>query len=165
MPYVIEGDVRRFVENGTGNPVPANTSLYDALTPKSYLIDGLDLGAVVQNTWYPALNVANAEVSLFAFKITVADETVEARVTIDGVLWTNIGSVNLLFAGNAISQIDYLRISTGGRGIHLSAAASSVDSLATVFPILRGRSILIEVRKTTNAGASHLIVYSTYTSR
>lgn len=120
-----------------------------------------DLGVVTQNTWYEALRVTNGAISFFAYRITVADETVEARVTIDGTTLGATGTVNLVAGGNAVSSFDLCRVSNvGAHTIHSTAPASSVDSVATLRPILEGKTILVEIRKTTNTGASHIIVHS-----
>jgi hypothetical protein len=58
----------------------------------------------VQNTWYTAFEGSNVEFSALGMGITVADETVNCRITIDGILVESVGAVALAFAGNKLPK-------------------------------------------------------------
>lgn len=118
--------------------------------------------AAVQNTWYAMFTGNNIAFDGVAIGITVADETVEVRVTIDGVLIDCAAGVNLLFATNFLTQIGVLRFTTGAGVITLGAPAAEADTNPADIFWLRGRSVLIEARKTTAAGASAITIRGIY---
>ncbi len=104
----------------------------------------------VQNTWYTAFDKTNCEMLNCRFNLTVANETVEVRVTLDGVVYT--GAQAVVAAEN---RYPVLQVIDGSCNLATTAAfAYNVNPRMQHF---RGRTVKIEFRKTTNTGASHLI--------
>jgi hypothetical protein len=108
----------------------------------------------VQNTWYTALDTtANVRLIDIATNMITADETIEIRITIDGVTMSGIG----------VSQ-------TAGTWYHWFNAPTNADCLiggtlesqAYRAFLLEGRSIKVEFRKTTAAGLNHLFCQVRY---
>ena len=117
-----------------------------------------------QNTWYTAFQGKKVEFDGLGVGITVADETVDIRITIDGTLYTSTGTVNLLFGSNKFATCitNGMVITSGTPLISFSPAAATLSCLTYQSACFRGASIKIEVRKTTNAGASALQVFGVY---
>lgn len=123
-----------------------------------------DAGVVVQNQWYTAFTGRNVVFNGLGIKVTVANETVDIRITIDGVLYSSSGGVALTFGANPWTIVEGFDLTTGALRINPSASgagASFTPDYNTAF-WLKGRSVKIEVRKTTAGGASHLLVYGQY---
>ena len=119
----------------------------------------------VQNTWYPAFNEENVQFVLLGMGITVADETVSIRITIDGELYDNASATNLLFATNMCFSVIGLR--TAGLTARFLMTGTPTTSVwvsgsAEASSAIAGRSVKIEVRKTTAGGASALRVMGYY---
>ena len=132
--------------------------------PTSTIEEFTKAGAV-QNTWYTMFTLTNASVVLCGLGITVADETVEMRITIDGEVFTTVGGIALTFAGNMCTQASYPRTSTLNKGYFTQTAASNAWNMVGspyVEHWLKGKSITIEGRKTTAGGASALRGYVQY---
>lgn len=112
----------------------------------------IDQAAPVQNTWYTVLDTTKDLVLYdMSERVNVADETLECRVTIDGTIYT---SSTAAVAGTYYVAHFYMR-SAGG---YLSFGAGE-NNKAFLF---QGRSIKVEVRKTTAAGAGNLTFGITY---
>jgi len=108
-----------------------------------------------QNTWYTALEVSNVSVGAFAVGCTVADETLEARVTVDSVLISSAAGVACTFAANPYSNLPAIVVCTTGQAVFTQGAANAaVTSLDSELPWIKGKTVKIEVRKTTAGGAS-----------
>ncbi|MCJ7559272.1 hypothetical protein MUO79_01475 [Candidatus Bathyarchaeota archaeon] len=123
-----------------------------------------NIANAVQNTWYRAFTGINCSFHGLGMGVTVANETVELRITIDGTILTPAG-VALLFAGNRFSSAfaNAIVITTGVPVLTMGAAAAALACPAvTGLTWLRGRAITIDVRKTTAGGASALQVYGVY---
>ena len=109
----------------------------------------LNQPAPVQNTWYPILDTT-ANVLLYYISVNVEDanETLELRITIDGqVITGNIAATHsrtygVRFFPNAID-----------RSITCDLA---VNVHVNLVRLLDGRSVRVEVRKTTALGAGNL---------
>lgn len=110
----------------------------------------LDQAAPVQNTWYTILNTThNIQVLVIAVNIEDTNEDLEVQVTVDGetiagygVTATHSTSYYAYFLPSAISGIDQLSLANTSANIK--------------HPLLTGKSVKIEVRKTTAAGAGNL---------
>lgn len=127
-------------------------------------LDWTQAGAV-QNTWYSAGTFTNVHFYLLGVGITVADETVEMRITVDGTVYQMVTAVNLAFAGNAVSEVGAIgSVGTTAGYFRMGAADTSMYGAATLTCVhwLKGKSITIEVRKTTAGGASALRVIGYY---
>jgi hypothetical protein len=126
-------------------------------------LDFTQAGAV-QNTWYTAFSGTNIQhFAMLGVGITVANETVELRITIDGVVYSQAAGIALLFATTML--YDVLGLRTVGLGmdyIYIGAAATSLLPNGTVQNYLRGQNVKVEVRKTTAGGASALRVLGYY---
>ena len=103
----------------------------------------LTQAAPVQNTWYPILNTTK-NCRIYRIFVSVADtnETLEVKITIDGNIIS--GSVPAT-AGTSY----YVYFSGYGNALIID----TVDPIAAYAFLLEGRSIKVEVRKTTAAGA------------
>ena len=135
--------------------------------PRYKELDFTQAGAV-QNTWYTAFEGNNVEFVGVAGGITVADETVELRLTLDGVLISSSAGVACAFAGNFVTLLPSSLRCTSGQAVFIqNAAVGNVDigSFAATTPRtdwLKGHRVKIEIRKTTNAGASALRCIGVY---
>ncbi len=132
--------------------------------PKFTALSFTQAGAV-QNTWYTAFNGTNVAFSALGIGITVADETVEAQITIDGVVIPVTAGVALLFASNKFTNClsTPLVLTTGVPVLTLGAPAATLSAPAiTPETWLKGGTVKIEVRKTTAGGASALQVFGLY---
>lgn len=121
--------------------------------------------AAVQNTWYTAYQGVDTVFFACGIGITVADETVEAQITIDGTVIPVTAGVALLFATNKFTNCltTPLVLTTGVPVLTLGAAAATLSAPAiTPETWLKGKSVKIEVRKTTAGGASSLQVFGLY---
>ena len=107
----------------------------------------------VQNTWYTVLDTTK-DVLLFSWFVMIAttDETIEVRMTIDGKVLT--GSLALT-AGSSY----YIYIDLRGND---SLLFSTTAAMAARNMALPARSIKLEVRKTTAAGAGTLYSRACY---
>jgi len=100
----------------------------------------------VQNQWYTVLN-STRECRLYSFTVLVwtTNETLEVRITIDGVVL--LGSVEA-------NHTTYYYVHH-----QLYAAGLAIDSnifLLGKYAPLEGRNVKVEVRKTTAAGSGTL---------
>lgn len=130
--------------------------------PAFKVLDFTQAGAV-QNTWYIGFQGTNAEFSALGCGITVANETVEMRFTIDGVVIAVAAGTALTFAANPYSQITALTLTTGTPVVPMGAAGAVITCDYTVRTIwLKGKNVKIELRKTTAGGASALRLIGVY---
>ena len=109
----------------------------------------------VQNQWYPVLETSR-ECRLYSLTILVwtASETLEVRVTVDGVVL--VGSVS------ATHTTYYY--------VHHQLYASGLTIDGNIFLLgkytpLEGRNVKVEVRKTTAAGSGTLDARVVYAKR
>jgi len=118
--------------------------------------------AAVQNIWYTALNTNNASLTVLAIGVTVANETLELRITVDDVVW--LGSVDITAA--QWSRPDGYVVSATPPTLQMAiTAASSAGNVYDNYPaFFSGRNVKIEVRKTTATGASALRAVGVYTA-
>lgn len=130
------------------------TTHYPLTTPKYKELNFSQAGAV-QNTWYTALEGRDIDVDAFAVGVTVADETLEIQVTIDGTTISCAAGVDCTFAADPYSNLPAIVVCTTGQAvITMGAKNAAVTSLDSGLPWLKGKNVKIEVRKTTAAGAS-----------
>lgn len=102
----------------------------------------LSQAAPVQNTWYTILDTAYCA-KLFGIAVSVADtgETLEVRMTVDGA---TVSGSQAALAGTAYKALPY----TTPTGLYLLMSTSSLINGNET----EGRSVKVEVRKTTAAG-------------
>jgi len=119
-------------------------SRYEYPVPEHQADATFSQAAPVQNDWYTILDTTrNCEVHGIEIEVDVTDETLECRITIDGETLT--GGLG------ATAGTPYFILKT--------AESASLIWTTTIFAVaqrylpLKGRSIKIEVRKTTAAGA------------
>ena len=100
----------------------------------------------VQATWYEVLAYTGrpTHINSIMFGVTVANETVEVEVIIDGV--TKMASQAAVF-GSIYS------VCTGG----VTANTMSVSAITGMQLNLIGHNVRVRARKTTNGGASALL--------
>lgn len=115
----------------------------------------LNQAAPVQNTWYDILP-ATAHVRVYKVAVNVEDtnETLEVQAIIDGKTiaaddqaCTHSTNYNAYVVPNAIGRVDQIALTT-----------SRVQEAI----IFEGRSVQIQVRKTTAAGAGNLTAVVAY---
>ena len=119
----------------------------------------------VQNTWYTAFQGSNVEFSALGAAVTVANETVDVKITIDGTVISSAGGVALLFATNKFTSVlaNNVDLTTGVPLMTLGAPAATLTSpTVNGCSWIKGKSVKIEVRKTTAGGASALQVLGIY---
>ena len=110
----------------------------------------LDQVDPVQNTWYPILETTNAEILGVAIGVLVADETLELRITLDGQAY--VGSLACTAGTDYEAVFWTIQVSYG---LHLRAVpATPAEIYRSV--LCKGRSVKVEVRKTTATGAGNL---------
>jgi len=105
--------------------------------------------APVQNTWYEVLAATrNVKVFMIATEVLTAGETIELRVTIDGVefLGTEAQTADTAYQWNWEPVVP---IATSG--LCLGVATTGMFGLN-----MEGKSVTVEVRKITAAGAGNL---------
>lgn len=128
--------------NGKASPVPTKQA------PAT-----LDQAAPVQNTWYTILSTTvNCRLETLGVYVATTGETLEVRATIDG---QTIASSGFAAAANTIYFI--------GRGIDVNGGLEKLAEATSANTIFYGaaflfeaKSIKVEVRKTTAAGAGNL---------
>lgn len=131
--------------------------------PPTVQIAQLDQAAPVQNTWYTVLDARNVRVYFITVTVLTVGETLEARITIDGTLYTAGGGTAVAAGANHKA---YLSTATfGGPGAPtgyawITAPGSDLNAAAQTF--LEGKHILIEIRKITVAGAGNLQACALY---
>ena len=109
----------------------------------------------VQNIWYTALEGANIEVVHFSVGVTVADETLEMKVTLDGTEILTAAGVACTFAADPYSALPVTVVCTTGQAVFTQGAKNAaVTTTDTGLKWCRGANVKIEVRKTTAGGAS-----------
>jgi len=103
----------------------------------------------VQNTWYTVLDTTpNARIIGMACAVLTTGETIEVRMTVDGQVKT--GSMAL-----SADTGYYVYLYTGSDASKLYFTSSVIEQYGRSF-IIEGRSVKVEIRKTTAAGAGNL---------
>jgi hypothetical protein len=132
--------------------------------PKYTLLNYL-AADVIQNDWYTAVQLYDVEFTALAMGVVTNNETLEMRITIDGVVWAIAAGIAV--TAGQFSPVTALNIA-GMPTVTFTCAATTAtvpitQIVANYIPWLRGRSIKIEVRKTTaTAGTSDLRVIGQY---
>lgn len=120
-----------------------------AKTPKAQAIATLNQAAPVQNTWYTILSEQkNCRLIGFGASVAVADETLEIRLTVDGVVFSTVAlacTAGTVYYGY-LSQNNVAQI--------CGLSATEYTSFKTF--IIEGRTVKLEIRKTTALGAGTL---------
>ena len=107
----------------------------------------LNQAAPVQNTWYRILDAINARLLAVRFLVTVTNEDLEYRIVIDDIQY-------LVQQAGAVAATPYfpiININSANR-----ASGTTVQYEAQRSFLIEGRHIVIDMRKTTNAGAGNL---------
>ena len=131
MCHSNRGDTQRLTRIGPNNVVKIQSSA------------DLVQAAPVQNTWYTALDTKrNCRVIGWTLVVADTNETIQMRITIDGVVLEHSGAgfvADTEYNINLRSSITYdlINASSGGLGHAF---------------LLEGRSVKIEFRKTTATG-------------
>jgi hypothetical protein len=113
--------------------------------------------AAVQNTWYTVLDTTlNCRVIGVCVAMSVAIETLQMRITIDG---------NILSGEQAAAVVGTIY-----HGILLQTNLAQNLTMTSTVPLTRsflleGRSVKVEVRKTTAVGAGTLTASVVYAKR
>ena len=124
--------------------------------PKLQPVAVLQQAAAVQNTWYTVLDTTkNCRLINVVMTMQTANEDLELRLTIDGVVW--VGG-----QANAVAGTDYLCfISYYGAALNITTTDYSIYRAF----LIEGRSVKVEIRKTSANGANRLdghVIYQTW---
>lgn len=138
----VSASLADYIAKGTGTEIPANQSIYDALTWKMQP-DATLSQVLVQDTDYDLLpTTANVRLIYIQSQISVADETILMTLVMDGESWSS--ALNFV-AGTSYSI--YL-----GRGGQSLLNGTAYQNVGLYLPV-ECRSCRIYLRKTTNNGA------------
>lgn len=112
--------------------------------------DDAFLGVVnpVQNTWYTVLETTRARVYGMAFLVHTTGETIEMRLTLDGVAYTGSHA--------ATAETDYLFFKAL-ESPTLRPRLPENSHIEGVVSVLEGRVVKVEVRKTTANGTGSIL--------
>lgn len=138
--------------------MPRAEGAYGAIIPPEHQQDALlNQAAPVQNTWYTVLDTTElCRLISACVEVQTTGETLEMRITIDNDIYT--GSIAAVAGSHYLA---YLFLYSTGAILTLATTAN----IAWKAFLLEGRSIKVEVRKTTAAGAGNLracVVYATW---
>src|SRR4030042_5199715 len=114
----------------------------------------LNQAAAVQNTWYTVLNTTkNCRLYTVWVRMATLAEDIELRITIDG-------KVLAVAQAAAVAGTKYFAIidTNGNLALILSTSTFNVG----VYAPLEGRSVKVEVRKTSANGANNLQALEIY---
>jgi hypothetical protein len=152
-PYTMS--VILYVETGDSGALMIPSGLVAAMSFQTQADALLSQATPVQNTWYTILDTVHYA-KLFGIAIAVATtgETLEVRLTVDGNVYT--GS-QVAVADTAYKANPY----TAPTGTYLLMTTSSIQNSNE----LEGRSLKVEVRKTTAAGTGTITGCVTYAQR
>lgn len=111
----------------------------------------LDQAAPVQNTWYTVLDAKNVEIYAIAYLIATTDETIETRLTLDGVQMTS-------------TQAPATHDTNVWVGFGAGALYTGIlnPSISEVWLKLHAQVCKVEIRKTSNTGVGNLKCKVTY---
>lgn len=120
----------------------------------------LNQAAPVQNTWYTLLDTtSNCRILEVVVNVEDANETLEVKITIDGetiqaddLAATHSTDYYAYIYNSGVTRLDYVK---------LIAYATEMPAAKNAF-MIEGRSIKIEIRKTTATGAGNLTGICTY---
>lgn len=109
----------------------------------------LNQAAPVQNTYYTILDTTeNCRVYSCVVRVDTTGENLQVRVTVDGQVFT---SPSTGVGANTDFMVALGPTTTAGQAYKIMTAATNWGAF-----IIEGRSVKIEVRKTTAAGAGNL---------
>lgn len=117
----------------------------------------LDQANPVQNTWYTILNGKNVQLHGLLIRVATTGETLEVKFTIDGQTAT----------GTQVANADtnyYATLLFNHGGFAFTVGTTNYPFLMN-YNSLIGKSVLLEVRKTTNTGAGNLKGWALYSQR
>ena len=118
----------------------------------------LDQSTPVQNTWYTLLDTtANVRLQDIAITIEDTNETLQCQITIDGET-LEAGS---LAATHSTIYEAYIKLNSIGRKEEVILIQNDLIPQYRPF-LIEGKSVKIEVRKTTAAGTGDLSCIATY---
>jgi hypothetical protein len=106
--------------------------------------------APVQNTWYTVLRTTNAELVSLAIGPVGANETVHFRATVDGEVF--LGDATAVVDGQWTTPTSVRITGIPNATVNMSASSAAKDidfGSNNPYPLLSGKSLLIEMRKTT----------------
>ena len=120
----------------------------------------LNQAAPVQNTWYTLLDTeSNVRIYHICVGVEDTNETLEVQITIDGETiaaddeaCTHSNTYHAWIFPNAINRTDLVKLI-----IHTTTDVSIYKGF-----LIEGKSVKVEVRKTTAAGAGNLVGICVY---
>jgi len=108
----------------------------------------LNQAGPVQNTWYTVCNLTDILFNCVAFQILATGETLEVRLTIEGIA---LGVGTQVAVAGTTYQLDVLLGTDGTYWV----TPNAIVALGLRNPLYM-RSLKVEIRKTTAAGAGNL---------
>jgi hypothetical protein len=108
--------------------------------------------AAVQNTWYPLLAATACRVIKCVVTIDTANETLETRIIVDGITINPIPVACIALQNNKA----FLTLSALAGVIQVQLQPNSIGSYDDTQYLIEGRSVAIDMRKTTANGAGTL---------
>lgn len=140
---------------------------FTAGKPKVPVLNAINFtqAGAVQNTWYTVGTYYNVDLYGLAIGCTVANETLEARITIDGLVFNILAGIAVTAA--QFSQINGVRFQNPAAPTFEGAASAAIVYMTAATAELKdqglvGRIMVIETRKSTATGASALRVVGLY---
>lgn len=107
-------------------------------------------GVAVQNIWNPVLAATkNVRLINILFSMAVANEDLEVRIIVDGITYT----VSQTAVAGTIYQIDRWGATTTANGLYASTTTSGQTYISF---LIEGRSVSVDIRKTSANGANTL---------
>ena len=126
----------------------ASKAMFEFQTPAT-----LNQAAPVQNTWYTILDTTkNVRIYDIAVNVEDTNETLEVQVTIDG---QTIGA-NDEACTHSTQYFALMKLEAISRVCEMILVSEAVHDDAFKSFVLEGKSVKVEVRKTTAAGAGNL---------
>lgn len=147
-----------YIKKGTGNHIPANTSIYDAITFKHQPNAILNQNNPIQNQWYTVFETINCRLIAACVRVADVNEDVQVKLTIDGQVYTNS------FSAAADTHYYLFALCYSTAGFFLVPTTASNGNSNGAF-LVEGRSIKFEVRKITVNGNGILSAAAVYATR
>ena len=119
----------------------------------------LNQATPVQNTWYTILETTNTRIYGLAINVEDANETLEVRATVDG----ETINASALAATHSTEYMVHVwpRAITQVLAMYCNAVTAT-NLYQEGSHILEGKSVKLEIRKTTATGAGNLMAIASY---
>lgn len=119
----------------------------------------LNQAAPVQNTYYVVLNGVLTELYTLSICVATANETLQVRITIDGVVY-DTGTVAAIF--DSWYQVQWCQPFGGLIVPTFDYDNTTPHMILNMVGTLKGKAVKVELRKTTATGAGNLKAIATH---